>query len=147
MVNEEQNRQEFIEAMEFYFEEVGSMTENGYRMENPELLRERAESGDEHASVVYDVYLDVVNNDTPTITTQQITLTSYLQCFIEEAFGVYIAILQGDLAEALVSAIERQLWDDVAVLVAQITGLGVRAVSGAATAAQLIVAAVVCGLE
>lgn len=147
MANEEQNKQEFVEAMEFYFEEVGTMTDNGYRMENPELLRKRAESGDEQASVVYDVYLEIINNDTPPVVTRQITLTSYLQCFIEESFGVYIALIQGDLAEALVAAIEGQLWDEVATLVAQITGLGVGVIGGAATAAQLMVAAFVCGLE
>lgn len=140
--SEEQVTQQLVEELKFYFEEVGTMTDSGYRVENPELLKERAESGNESAAVVYNVYLDNVNN-----VSVQNAFTDYVQCVIENAFGVYVAIIRGDLAEALVNAIQDGLWDEAAVLVARITGLALPSVNAAATIAQIAAAAIVCGLR
>lgn len=143
MSEEEQVRQQLVKELKFYFEEVGTMSDSGYRIENPELLRERAESGDQSAVVVYNVY---VNNESSQFTTQN-ALTDYAGCVIENAFGVYVALIRGDLAEALVSAIQDGLWDEAAVLVARITGLALPSVNAAVTIAQLAAAAIVCGLQ
>ena len=124
MSREEQNTQEFIEAMEFYFEEVGTMSDGVYQIENPELLKERAESGDKHASAVYDVYLENIDKEPPQFTTQN-ALTDYVGCLIEETFGMYVNLIRGDLAEALVSALEDGIWRNVVPLLAQITGFAV----------------------
>jgi len=138
--------QQAVEEFKFYFEEVGTLTDNGYRVENPGLLKERAESGDQSASVVYNVYLDNIGNESPQFTTQN-AFTDFVQCFIEEAFGYYVALVQGDVAEALVGAIQNGLWDEAVVLVAQITGLTASSLSIAANAAQLAAAGIVCGLR
>ncbi len=144
MANEEQNMQEFVEAMEFYFKEVGTMVNGMYRVENPELLKERAESGDENASAVYDAYLENIDKEPPRFTTQN-ALTDYIGCLIEETFGMYIDAIRGDLAEALIGALEADLWYEAARILAQITGLSFGFVSNAATIAQLVTSMIVCG--
>lgn len=137
MSREEHNMQEFIEAMEFYFVEVGTMSDGMYQVENPNLLKERAESGDEHASTVYDAYLENIDKEPPQFTTQN-AFTDYVGCLIEETFGMYIDAIRGDLAEALIGALEEDLWYEAARLLAQITGLSFNFVSTAATVAQLV---------
>lgn len=110
--------QQAVEELKFYFEEVGTLTDNGYRVENPELLKERAESGDQGASAVYNAYLENIDKEPPQFTTQN-AFTDFAQCFIEEAFGTYIAAIRGDLAGALIGAIQDGLWDEAVILIAQ----------------------------
>ncbi len=144
--SEEQVTQQLVEELKFYFEEVGTMTDSGYRVENPELLRERAESGDQSALVVYNVYLDNVDKEPSQVATRN-AFTDYAGCVIENAFGLYIAVIRGDLAEALIGAIQKGLWTQAVTLVAQIAGLSVKSLNIAATAAQIAAAAIVCGLK
>lgn len=149
--------QEEIEALaeelEFYFGEVGELTEDGsYIVNNPELLEERAQQGDEYAQIVYENYLRGSSeaedfSDSSDMVTANNLGYDFARCVIDDAFGFYIGILSGDIIQTLIGFISDQAWTAAGTLIVQNAGGLIGSSTATGIAANIAVASATCGLR
>lgn len=126
------------DELEFYFEEVGQIDQNGnYSVHNYDLLLEKAESGDETAQAL----VQQINQAQPA------SATDYAQCILADYFGTEIALLQGDLVDAVVSEIQSGSWQAAAEIILISIGDTAGKANIVATATQLALAASTCSSE
>ncbi|MHC0553219.1 hypothetical protein, partial [Salinicoccus sp. CNSTN-B1] len=119
------------------FEEIGHFTENGeYIITDLKKLEERANSGDETAQKLLD-------ETTKSIST--FSAASFAGCILADTFGVQIALLNGDLANTLISYIQNQWWEATAeLIIVDVLGKTISKANVVATGAQLALSAFSC---
>lgn len=149
--------QELSEEFEFYFGEVGELTENGeYIVHDLELLRERAESGDEYAGLVYERF---VQSQSPVglpeqpiagpgnAVTANNAAVDFGRCVLDETFGFYIGLLSGDIIQTMVGYLSDQAWSAAANLIIRYAPRLAGQSTAVGIAANLAVASATCGLR
>ncbi|MDN6194434.1 MAG: hypothetical protein L0I88_05295 [Alkalibacterium sp.] len=148
--NEQNYTQEEVEALakelQFYFEEVGHVDDNGnYHIDNYELLKEKAESGDVTAQGLVEQinYENQVKENQGYVTTY--SLYDYAGCILANFFGTEIALINGDLINNVMGQIEKGAWMKVSEIVLRSIGGSVGKANIVATASQLIVYTAYCG--
>lgn len=131
------------EEIQFYFEEVGQLDENGnYHIHNYELLEEKANSGDETAQgFIEQINFNAQENGIAT----PANLQDYAGCILSNFFGTEIALISGDLINSVVGYINDGAWQAVARIVLESIGGSVSKANIVSSAAQLAIYAGYCG--
>ncbi|GAA3721249.1 hypothetical protein GCM10022378_09180 [Salinicoccus jeotgali] len=138
----EEEVKEVAKEMQFYFEEVGKLDKNGnYTIHDYELLKERADSGDETAQGV----LAQANYEAQQTGITTYGIVDYSKCILANYFSTEIAAVNGDLANAIAGAVERGAWMEVARIVLSSIGGSVGKANVVATAGQLVMYTAYCG--
>lgn len=142
----EEFTEEEVEAvakeMQFYFEEVGSLDENGnYVVHDYERLKQRADSGDETAQGV----LAQTDYEAQKTEISPYGLVDYSKCVLANYFGTEIALVNGDLANSIAGAVERGAWMEVSRIVLKSIGGSLGKANVVATASQLVMYTAYCG--
>ncbi|MGT2799881.1 hypothetical protein [Streptococcus marmotae] len=125
--------------LEFYFNQVGHIDGNGnYQITNPELLLERANSGDIYAQQLYEAYKIRISKR------RKRSAADFGMCVLRDYFGVYIDIANGQFWKAFTMDLENALWEKAAGTVLKLLGKSASKANVLATAGQLALAAYNC---
>lgn len=126
---------ELASELKFYFEDVGYLDEDGnYYITNSLLLEERANTGDENAKILLDLYFERQNK----------SAKDFAVCIAKDYFGVYIDLLNGNLFDAFIGKVKSKAWYEAAKIILKVAGKSVSKANIVATAGQLAVAAYNC---
>ena len=97
--------------LKLYFDEIGEINQDGnYVVKNPELLKERAESGDEDAKNLYELY----------ILKQNRSVKDGLYCVFDDQYGWIVDLFNGRTLEAIGGYIKDKAWDKAAEIIAPV---------------------------
>ncbi|MCI5971463.1 MAG: hypothetical protein MRZ08_00350 [Anaerococcus sp.] len=126
---------ELVSELKFYFEDVGYLDKDGnYYITNNLLLEERANTGDENAKVLLELYFERQNR----------SAGDFAVCIAKDYLGVYIDLLNGNGWNAFVGYVNGELWEEAAKIILSILGKSVSKANVVATAGQLAWAAYNC---
>ncbi|MDW8704457.1 hypothetical protein Q7W23_09400 [Streptococcus suis] len=121
--------------LEFYFKEVGYIDGNGvYQITNPNLLLEKAKSGDQNARKLYQGYIASLMR----------TPYDFAKCVVSNYFGIFIDIANGRLLDALAKDLQSEAWNRAAMTILKLLGKSTSKANVLATAAELAIAAYNC---
>lgn len=122
--------------IEFYFQEVGEINSEGeYQITNPQLLRQKALSGDDTARELYNSYFEKVYYR---------SASDFGMCIVKDYFSPFIDIINGRYWNAFVGALKSEAWDQAAILLLKVAGKGTSRANIVALAGQLAWAAYKC---
>lgn len=137
-IDENDNSSEVYELaseLKFYFEDVGYLDKDGnYYITNGLLLEERANTGDENAKALLNLYFE----------RQSRSARDFSVCIAKDYFGVYIDLLNGNLWDAFVGYVKGEAWTEAAKIILKVAGKSASKANVVATAGQLAVAAYNC---
>ncbi|EHI69120.1 hypothetical protein ACVRY7_01990 [Streptococcus ictaluri] len=127
------------EELKFYFSEAGYLDDDGvYHVTNPELIKQKADSGSDEVQDLYDLYL---SRNAPIYYKSG---RDFIVCIARDYFGVYIDILNGNVISALQGYVLSQQWERAAFYFLQLIGKSTSKANIVATAGQLAVAVYNC---
>lgn len=130
--------EELSKELEFYFDEIGHIDDNGnYIINNINPLKERAKAGDETAKDLLEAYNEKMFRSP----------ADFGKCILKDYFGVYIDLVQGKLWDAFIGYVQREAWTEAAKIVLKIVGKSASKANLVATAGQLALAAYNCKAE
>ncbi|HII4440539.1 hypothetical protein P5F04_08255 [Clostridium perfringens] len=144
--NDDQSLETISNELEFYFSKVGHLDENNnYVITNPELLKERANSGDKGAKKLYTAYIQKQYNYTG------IRPRSYFEfgkCILYSYLGPIYELMDGKFAQALGAQVASDSWRAAGTILkmalSEASKIAGKTVGGAFAVAELAYYAYTC---
>lgn len=111
-----QLEQKIRDDLQFYFEEVGEFTKDGgYKIKDLGKLKDRAESGDEYALKLYEMYVNKEDR----------SVKDVIVCAVNDQYQWVVDLMSGRVMDSLEGYIKDKDWDKAAELLAPIVAKAV----------------------